>query len=419
MLDDGSAGQASPWRAAWRDFGPVYAGTGLAGFVFAATGPVAIVLAVAAQGGLDDTRLASWIFTCFFVNGLLTIAASAWLRMPLVFFWTIPGTVLMGPALTHFSHAEVLGACLATGVLMVVLGATRLVGRITRAIPMPIVMAMVAGVFLKFGIDLVVALHEDAWIAVPMTIAFLGLSAWPGAARRAPPLLVALALGVALILASGAAEPGATDGPRFAQPLLIAPEFRLAAMAELVVPLAVTVIAVQNMQGIAVLAAAGHQALADATTLACGVWTVASAFTAGAPTCLAGPTNAIATSAGEAQRHYTAAIFTGVLAVVFGLFAPLFTRLLLAMPAAFIATLAGLAMLRVLQAAFVTSFGGRFSFGALASLLVTVSGVSIGGIGAAFWGLVAGMLVSLVLERDDFAADRVSRPATDARGKTQ
>src|SRR5690606_36654610 len=248
MLGDGSAGQASSWRARWRDFGPVYAGTGLAGFVFAATGPVAIILAVSAQGGLDDTRIASWIFTSFLINGLLTIAASAWLRQPLVFFWTIPGTVLMGPALTHFSHAEVLGACLATGLLMILLGATRLVGRITRAIPMPIVMAMVAGVFLKFGTDLVVALRQDAWIAAPMTIVFLGLSAHSAVARRAPPLLVALALGAVLILASGAADPGAVAGAALARPLLIAPEFRLAAMAELVIPLAVTVIAVQNMQ---------------------------------------------------------------------------------------------------------------------------------------------------------------------------
>ncbi len=418
-MDHGSAAQAPSWRAPWRDFGPVHAGTGLAGFVFAATGPVAIILAVSAQGGLDDTRIASWIFTSFFVNGLLTIAASAWLRLPLVFFWTIPGTVLMGPALAHFSHAEVLGACLATGVLMILLGATRLVGRITRAIPMPIVMAMVAGVFLKFGTDLVMALRQDAWIAAPMTIVFLGLSALPAIARRAPPLLVALALGVVLILAGGAAAPGAAAGTALARPLLIIPEFRLAAMAELVVPLAVTVIAVQNMQGIAVLAAAGHRVPADATTLACGVWTALGSLTGGAPTCLAGPTNAITTSAGERHRHYTAAIFTGLLAVGFGLFAPLFTRLLLAMPGAFIATLAGLAMLRVLQAAFVTSFGGRFSLGALASLLVTVSGVAIGGIGAAFWGLVAGILVSLVLERHDFAAGRASASTPAAGSKTQ
>ena len=81
------------------------------------------------------------------------------------------------------------------------------------------------------------------------------------------------------------------------------------------------------------------------------------------------------------------------------------------MPGAFIATLAGLATRRVLQGAFATSFGGRYRSRALASLLVTVTGVSTGGIGAPFRGLVAGILVSLVLERDDLAADRASRSA--------
>lgn len=119
-------------------------------------------------------------------------------------------------------------------------------------------------------------------------------------------------------------------------------------------------------------------------------------------TCLTGPTNAILTSSGEPSRRYTAGITTGVLAVVFGLMAPAFTRLLLNAPKAFIATLAGLAMLRILQAAFATSFRDRFTLGALVSFLVTVADLGMFNIGAAFWGLVAGFAVSWVLERRDF-----------------
>ena len=77
---------------------------------------------------------------------------------------------------------------------------------------------------------------------------------------------------------------------------------------------------------------------------------------------------------------------------------------MLATPAAFIAVLAGLAMLRVLQAAFVTAFGGRFTLGALVTFIVTVADLTIFNIGAAFWGLVAGIVVSLLLERPDFTA---------------
>jgi benzoate membrane transport protein len=107
---------------------------------------------------------------------------------------------------------------------------------------------------------------------------------------------------------------------------------------------------------------------------------------------------------GRAGRQYTAAIFTGLLAVAFGLMAPVFTGLMLTAPKEYIMVLGGLAMLLVLQAAFVASFKDRFALGALVSFLVTVADLAILNIGAAFWGLVAGFAVSRLLETRDFAA---------------
>ena len=109
-------------RAVWRDFGGVYTGNGLVAFIFSASGPVAIVLAVGAKGGLSEADLASWIFGCFFINGLISIGFCLLYRQPLVFFWTIPGTVLVGPALDHLTFPEVIGAFYATGLLMLALG---------------------------------------------------------------------------------------------------------------------------------------------------------------------------------------------------------------------------------------------------------------------------------------------------------
>ena len=87
------------------------------------------------------------------MNGLISIAFSWRYRQPLVFFWPIPGTVLVGPALEHVSFPEVVGAFLATGVVMLVLGLSGWVRSAMAAVPMPIVMGMVAGVFLRFGLD--------------------------------------------------------------------------------------------------------------------------------------------------------------------------------------------------------------------------------------------------------------------------
>ena len=391
------------------DFGPLYAANGFIGFLFAATGPVAIVLSAGTQGGLSPAQLASWIFGVFFVNGLITLGMSWRFRMPLCFFWTIPGTVLVGPALQHFTFAQVVGAFYATAALIILLGVSGWVKRAMQAVPMPVVMGMVAGVFLRFGLDLVRALHTDLALAGPMVAVFLALTALPRLGRRLPPLIGALLVGAVAAAVLGRFDGSALGGLQWAQPILQPPAWSLAAMVELVVPLAVTVLVVQNGQGFAVLQAAGHLAPVNLATVLCGIGSALAATVGGVSSCVTGPTNALITSSGERHRHYTAAMVTGTLAMGFALLAPSFIGLLLAAPKEYVMVLAGLAMLRVLQSAFVVSFRGRFALGALVSFLVTVADLPLLSIGAAFWGLVAGVAVSLLLERPDFTApDRMA-----------
>ena len=181
-----STEQRPSLRQVLADFGPTQAANGFIGFIFSATGPLAIILAVGTRGGLTPEQLSSWVFGCYFINGLITIAMSWLYRQPLGFFWTIPGTVLVGPALAHLSFAEVIGAYYATSLLILVLGATGSVKKAMQAVPMPIVMGMVAGVFLRFGLDIVRALHSDLGVAGPMVVAFLLLSGVPALGRRLP-----------------------------------------------------------------------------------------------------------------------------------------------------------------------------------------------------------------------------------------
>jgi benzoate membrane transport protein len=388
-------------RRLLHDVGAGYAVNGLIGVIFAATGPLAVILAVGRQGGLSQTELASWVFGVFFLNGVLTVLACWLYQQPLAFFWTIPGAVLVGPALGHLSLREVVGAYVATGLLILVLGLSGWVRRAMAIIPMPIVMGMVAGVFLRFGTDLVRALGGDVAIAAPMVLAFVLLSAVPSLGRRLPPIIGALTVGAAAVALSGRFRPAAA-AHWVAVPVFQVPQWSVQAMVELVIPLAVTVLVVQNGQGVAVLRSAGHQPPVNVITMLCGVWSLLNAAVGAVSTCLTGPTNALLAASGERRRHYTAGICCGLLAILFGVFAPLFTRLMLATPGAFIATLGGLAMLRVLQASFVTAFSGRFTLGALVTFVVTVSDIKVASIGAAFWGLVAGIAVSWLLERPDF-----------------
>jgi benzoate membrane transport protein len=279
------------------DSGVPYAASAVVAFLFAASGPVAIILSVGAHGGLSESDIASWLFAAFSLNSVISIAFSLAYRQPLVFLWSIPGAVLVGPALGHLTFAEVIGAFLATGVLMALLGLSGWVRRAMDVVPMPIVMAMVAGVFLRFGVDLVLAFRGALWIALPMTVAFF-LTTILKLERYLPPLIAALTVGGVAIALLGAfnAPPGALFA--FASPNFYMPKFSWAAMVELVVPLAITVLAVQNAQGIAILATNGHKAPVNAITAACGVGSIVTGFFGAVSTCLTGPVNAVLSSAG-------------------------------------------------------------------------------------------------------------------------
>ena len=378
---------------------------GLIGFIFAATGPFAVILSVGTRGGLTSAELASWVFGVFVVNGLLSLFMSWRYQMPLAFGWTIPGTVLVGPALQHLPFSAVIGAFYATSLLILLLGLSGFVKRIMSALPMPIVMGMVAGVFLHFGLDVILALDRDAAIAAPMVLVFFLCSAIPALGRRLPPVIAALLVGAIVIAMLGRLDLGDLGALGVARPILQTPSWSWAAMLELVIPLTITVLVVQNGQGVAVLKAAGHEPPITMIAVACGIGSAFSAAFGAVSSCLTGPTNALISSSGDKTRHYTGGLAFGCLALVFGILAPTFTNLTLATPKAFIMVLAGLAMLRALQSAFVTSFGsGKFTLGAMVSLLVTVADISLFNIGSAFWGLIAGFAVSWLMERGDFTS---------------
>lgn len=391
-------GRPSP-RQVLRDLGPREFANALIALIFSATGPVAVILTAGAQGGLSPAQLSSWIFGVFFANGILTILMSWAYRTPLAFFWTIPGTVIVGNSLGHLGWSEVLGAYVVTGVVILLVGVSGLARRLMDWIPMPIIMAMVAGVFLQFGLGLIDAVWSSLAVALPMAVAFVVVGAVPRLARVIPPILAAMIVGIIAVVLAGGLSRGVLDDGLLAAPVLQAPEFTLRAITELVVPLAITVLVVQNGQGIAVLRARGHHPPVSACAVACGVWSLLVSAIGAVSTCLTGPTNALLVSSGERERHYAAAIANGALALVVGILSPAFVGLILGTPAAFIAALGGLAMLAPLQGAFVTAFRTDRALGPLVCLLVTVADVSLMGISAPFWGIVLGMAVTALLER--------------------
>lgn len=196
-------GRPAGVRQFLRDLGTPYVSNGVIGLIFSSSGPIAVTLSVGAAGGLTQGQLASWVFAILFSGGAATVFMSLLYRQPLGFAWSIPGTVLLGPSLQHLSFPEVVGAFFTSAVLILALGATGMVRRIMAAVPMPIVMAMVAAVFLKFGTDIVASTQANPVVAVPMVASFLVLTAVPALGRFVPPALGTLVVGCLAVAASG------------------------------------------------------------------------------------------------------------------------------------------------------------------------------------------------------------------------
>ncbi|MGE0487012.1 MAG: benzoate/H(+) symporter BenE family transporter [Gammaproteobacteria bacterium] len=378
----------------------------LVGFLFAATGPLAILIAIGTGGGLTSDDIASWVFGSYGLTGVITIALSWLWRMPLPIAWTIPGAVLLIPAFGHLGFAEIVGATLVSGVLMTVLGITGWVGWLMARIPMPVVMGMVAGVFLPFGLGIIKAFEAEPVVATVTTVVFVALARVARLGRIVPPVLGALAAGFVLIWATGRFEVGALAGEVLVRPHFYTPQFTLEALIELVVPLALTVITIQNAQGISILRMAGFPPPTNLLTVACGLGTLAVGVVGSVPACVTGPSNAMINASGARDDRYVGGMAFGALMLMLGLFSPLAISFALALPKAFVALLGGLAMLRVLESAFLAAFGGGFSFGALVAFLVTVADITLFNVGAAFWGLVFGFATAWVFERKDFAVPR-------------
>jgi benzoate membrane transport protein len=99
----------------------------------------------------------------------------------------------------------------------------------------------------------------------------------------------------------------------------------------------------------------------------------------------------------DPKRRYIAAAACGLFYCIVGVFGAAVTGVLTAFPRELVAAIAGLALLGTIGGALTTAMGNeRFRESALITFLVTLSGVSLAGVGSAFWGVVAGALALFV-----------------------
>ena len=372
----------------------------VAGFVAVLVGftsSVAIVFSAAQALGAGPAEISSWMWALGLGMGLCSVLPSLWLRQPVMIAWSTPGAAVLATAAAAggFHLPEAIGAFLISAALITLFGITGWFERLMGRIPMPIASALLAGVLARFGLDAFIALKSSFALVLLMLATYLvGRRLWPRYA--VPGVLLA---GTAFAALQGQLHLGAVP-LGLTMPVFTAPVFTLPAIVSLALPLFVVTMASQNLPGVAAIRAAGYDMPISKLITLTGLATLLLAPFGAFALNLSAITAAICMGREaheDKNRRYMAAVACGLIYCVIGLFGAAVTGVLTAFPRELVVAIGGFALLGSIGTGLAAALkGDDHREAALITFLVTLSGLSLWGIGSAFWGVVAGALALFV-----------------------
>ncbi|WP_312370023.1 benzoate/H(+) symporter BenE family transporter [Stenotrophomonas sp.] len=373
----------------------------VAGFItvlvgFASSAVIVFQAAQAVGGG--QAEIASWMWALGMGMGVTCIGLSLRYRVPVVTAWSTPGAAMLVVGATTLPMSDAIGAFVLAAVMGALAGFSGVFEKAMRRIPVSLASGMLAGVLLRFGLDVFVSVQAQPLLVLLMFATYLLGRRW--LPRYA--VIATLLVGVAVAAGKGLMQMEQVQ-LQMALPVFTLPTLSWAAVFGIALPLFIVTMASQNVPGVAVLKASGYDAPVSPVIGWIGVVNTALAPFGGYALNLAAITAAICMGRDvheDPARRYTAAVSAGVFYLVIGLFGATVAAVFAAFPKELIATLAGIALLGTIGNSLAAAMREEAEREpALVTFLVTASGLSLAGIGSAFWGLVAGVITLLALRR--------------------
>ncbi|CCJ84660.1 benzoate/H(+) symporter BenE family transporter [Cronobacter dublinensis] len=373
----------------------------IAGFVAVLVGyasSAAIIWQAATVAGATPAQTAGWMTMLGIGMGVSTLALSLWYRAPVLTAWSTPGAALLATSLSGSNLHEAVGIFMFASALIVICGATGLFARLMKIIPPGLAAAMLAGILLRFGLQAFGTLEGHFALCAAMTGAWLVSKAF--APRYA--VVAALLAGVAVCLWQGEVNTGALHFA-VAPPEFVAPAFNLASLLGVGLPFFLVTMASQNAPGVATLQASGYRVPVSPLMVTTGLLALLLAPFGVFSICIAAITAAICQSPEahpDPDKRWIAAALAGLFYLLAGVCGGSIGALMTALPTPWLQTLAGLALLGTIGASLHQALANeRGRDAALITFLVTASGVTLLGVGSAFWGLIAGGISYALLAR--------------------
>lgn len=372
---------------------PVPAQTVIAAFTTVIVGfgsTILLVVEAARVLGASPEQSASWVAALCFGMAITTLFLSTRYRMPVITAWSTPGVVLVATSAEGVSFPEALGAFLFAGVLMCLTAAFRPLTQLIEKIPAPVAAAMLAGVLLRYCLNVPGAVAASPLLVAPVVLLYLGF-------RLRRPMLAmpgAVAAGLGLAALTGSMDPSCCPvGITWLS--WTTPQFDLASLIGIGLPLYLVTMASQNLPGFAVLRQAGYEPPVKAALWTTGLASIVLAPFGSHAVTMAALTAALCTGEDchpDARERWRVAQPYFVIYMLLGLFAATMVQVLASMPKPLITAIAGLGLLSPLMNALPAMVRERSEVeAAVIAFLVTASGISVLQIGSAFWGLAAGL----------------------------
>jgi benzoate membrane transport protein len=388
-------------RSLSRPFADSSASTVVAGFIAMLTGYTSSLVLMFQAGqaaGLSSGQISSWIWSLSIGMAVCSIGLSLRYRTPVVIAWSTPGAALLITSLPGVPYGEAIGAFIFASALIALCGLTGSFERLMRKVPASLAAALLAGVLFNIGSEIFRAVEVQPLLVLAMFFSYL-------LAKRLAPryaVLAALLVGCALSAVLGLLDFGQLS-LEVAEPVWTTPSLSLAAIFSIGVPLFVIAMASQNMPGLAVLRAEGYNVPASPLISVTGIASVLLAPFGSHGIHLAAITMAIC-SGPEAHpdpaRRYTAAVWCGIFYGIAGIFGATLAALFASFPAALVLSIAALALLGSIGSGLTQAMQQpNERDAALITFMVTASGLTLFGIGAALWGLIAGVATLVILNK--------------------
>ncbi|NHB98275.1 benzoate/H(+) symporter BenE family transporter [Photorhabdus stackebrandtii] len=372
----------------------------IAGFVAVLVGytsSAAIIFQAAEAAGATTMQIGGWLSMLGLGMGISSLGLSLYYRTPVLTAWSTPGAALLVTTMQGTSINEAIGIFIFASALILLCGITGLFARLMNYIPQALSAAMLAGILLRFGLDAFSSFSVNFVLTAGMCLTYLLTRRY--LSRYA--IVLTLLSGLIIAFLQGDIHFEQQSAVAFAIPEFIAPVFKLSSLLSVGVPFFIVTMASQNAPGIATLKAAGYQvSVSSLISWTALIALILSPF-GGFSVCIAAITAAICMSPEihtDPNRHYMAAAAAGVFYLIAGLFGGSISMLFSALPTALIHTIAGLALLGTISGSLLQALQNeKQRDAAVITFLITASGVTLLGVGAAFWGLIGGIITTILL----------------------